>query len=677
MAIYEGISFASITLEDQASKASDQYELKLSDPELFERLSLINFFVGPVNSGKSRFLRGIFASKNLQVVLKNYDMDSVYSAVEIFKQQIDLKLPQRVPSYTTDLFKSDIEDFILNSVNNLRIQYKKKLMPRREFIYVQNVIESLNTLARGNDNGIHTVLSKHRLQSWETTAAVEVIKNEINELLIKLEEIKNRLPGVTDCPSNSVYVPILRSLRSSPQDTNFLLTTTHKDYFSKTQNIVDWSEGERTSIFNGTGIYRFLTKKILDSSKARRQVQAYEEFLSREFFQDKEVQISPKSDDDVVHIKIGNDEDRPIHALGDGMQALLTITLPAFFEQERCLFFVEEPEIYLHPGLQRRLIDIISKHESLCRHQWFFTTHSNHMLDLTLDYSCISVFHFTREINLDSGKSKFLISQMTSPDHNILSSLGVMGSSVFRTNALIWVEGVTDRLYLKQILRIFMKKIKINFTEDLHFSFIEFGGGNIPHFNFSKEKSNNINVTALINKSFVVIDGDNREKDERFQKLQDDQKEDVFCFVEKEIENVLPVEAIKFAVSKILENSRNVNDVDNCLHRVKNICSEQLKKRAIGDYLEETLKIETESKEKYFAASSGTLKQYHKSKFCEYVLEFMSNEENDILLEGSIEQLAINLVRFISTANQVGFISINQTSLSNKSPDIEGRVINK
>ena len=81
---------------------------------------------------------------------------------------------------------------------------------------------------------------------------------------------------------------------------------------------------------------------------------------------------------------------------------------------EEMLFFIEEPELNLHPGLQRKLIEAMLSDE-FSNHQFFLTTHSNHLLDLTLDYSFVEYsganlihWNFDDADNLEEINAKYL-----------------------------------------------------------------------------------------------------------------------------------------------------------------------------------------------------------------------------------------------------------------------------
>ena len=83
------------------------------------------------------------------------------------------------------------------------------------------------------------------------------------------------------------------------------------------------------------------------------------------------------------------------------------MTYPLFFNKGKNLkIYIEEPDVYLHPGFQRILIETLLNTKGFEDFQYFFTTHSNHFLDMTLDYKEISVYKFTKEKVYGTGGRK-------------------------------------------------------------------------------------------------------------------------------------------------------------------------------------------------------------------------------------------------------------------------------
>ena len=155
-------------------------------------------------------------------------------------------------------------------------------------------------------------------------------------------------------------------------------------------------------------------------------------------------------DKDVVHVKEGDDEDRPIYDLGDGIQSIILLTYKVFMAEESTMFFIEEPEHFLHAGLQRTLIETFAKHKE---HMFFMTTHSNHFLDLAQERDDISI----QQVSRVNGESKV---QASLDYGELLNELGVRASSVLLANCSIWVEGVTDKLYLRAYLNKYIEELE-------------------------------------------------------------------------------------------------------------------------------------------------------------------------------------------------------------------------
>ena len=99
----------------------------------------------------------------------------------------------------------------------------------------------------------------------------------------------------------------------------------------------------------------------------------------------------------------------------------------------------------------------------------------------------MSIFKFKKVKDKKSNDDKpFSIEQCNNGDVSLLNELGIRNSSVFLSNCSIWVEGITDRLYLKHYLDLYIVSHKdaIKFRENIDYTFIEYGGSNITHFNF-------------------------------------------------------------------------------------------------------------------------------------------------------------------------------------------------
>jgi len=142
-----------------------------------------------------------------------------------------------------------------------------------------------------------------------------------------------------------IYIPTLRGLRSvsySDSKTKSKLDVyrlrTIDDYFPNNSQL---------SIFTGLNLYEDTKKLLLGAKEDRDLITGFETFLSESFFNNKKVNIIPRIDDDVMHVKI-DDQERRISELGDGIQSVIILTYPLFFNRGKTMkIFMEEPEHYL------------------------------------------------------------------------------------------------------------------------------------------------------------------------------------------------------------------------------------------------------------------------------------------------------------------------------------------
>jgi predicted ATP-dependent endonuclease of OLD family len=159
----------------------------------------------------------------------------------------------------------------------------------------------------------------------------------------------------------------------------------------------------------------------------------------------------------------------------------------------------------MHPSLQHTFLEVLKTYHRLKGHQFFLTTHSNHLLDLLEDNELASIFSFSQ---IESGSlldaalkstppaPRFRIRAFTLRDRQTLVELGVRPSATFLANATIWVEGISDCSYLRAYMEAFVQYLQTRGDEDLkrlttrlgqykedrHYTFVEYSGSNPAHF---------------------------------------------------------------------------------------------------------------------------------------------------------------------------------------------------
>ena len=371
------------------------------------------------------------------------------------------------------------------------------------------------------------------------------IRGEANELLVLLREYEpQNLPRM-------VYVPILRGLRpvlAAGKDGHYEQRT-RRDYGIPVDNKTNWR------VFTGETMYSDVRRMLLGDHGERDQIRSYENFLADKIFQ-KPVTLIPKEkhDNDVLHIKIGEEDERPIYDLGDGLQTIVILTFPAF-QTPGTWLFVEEPEHCLHPGMQRKLLESFRQLPS--SPTIFATTHSNHLIDMVAeDFEC----QIYRIKKIPSRSRPHVVSLLPPDSRDHLQDLGVRISSVMLTNSTVWVEGFSDRWFFRHGLRAYQDHLgneARNIAEDTHYSLVEYAGNNITHYSWlDGDEDNPMNVDRLCAPAMLVADADDpaegSKKANRIEKLSAAlANRFITTHPAREIENLIPPNVLKATVDRL------------------------------------------------------------------------------------------------------------------------------
>lgn len=424
-------------------------------------LKKVNVFIGKNNCGKSNVLRAIN-------VLRQVNSPSV--PLKTLGPVVDGHRQQDTPPVVTAVLPA--ESLLQMTVPRLREEYKQKMGAA---VWVRWNIRT------GRIDGPHPfealdlswlqrsftpLTGKHFSPNWPTEK--EHYYPDLSQVLIAkaVGALRGAFPRF-------LSVPVFREFRKSE----------------------DPSAGEH--VFNGHNVIprlRLMQNPGL-GKEAERQVFNKIRGFVRQLTGEPELELEVPADEDRILVSL-NGTRLPLESYGTGIHHLV-ILCSALAMHERYVVTIEEPEVHLHPELQRKFLRFIAEQT---QNTYYITTHSNVFLDALPD---VNIYH----VRFDGVRSTVEHAATSPLARTVLTDMGYKASDLLQSNGIIWVEGPSDRVYLKRWLSLLAPDL----VEGIHYSVAFYGGRVLAHFCCADDPAEDLVEVLRINRHAVVMmdpDGD-------------------------------------------------------------------------------------------------------------------------------------------------------------------------